>query len=163
MWNDIANMSAIATLILFIFYFLGRLWCIRVEKKDLYEKIIVRGVDLKDNDLNIEYVNGDEIIEIISQKYLNWIKVYAAEYVEGKVKKASKKPIVQVKDVNRNTPRYFGFCIPEGIPNTIIEYQRSDYVKGTFVVVFDVRGCVYTAENFQIKTTLKSVLYYLLK
>ena len=99
MWNDIANMSAIATLILFIFYFLGRLWCIRVEKKDLYEKIIVRGVDLKDNDLNIEYVNGDEIIEIISQKYLNWIKVYAAEYVEGKVKKASKKPIVQVKDV----------------------------------------------------------------
>ena len=52
MWNDIANMSAIATLILFIFYFLGRLWCIRVEKKDLYEKIIVRGVDLKDNDLN---------------------------------------------------------------------------------------------------------------
>ena len=90
MWNDIANMSAIATLILFIFYFLGRLWCIRVEKKDLYEKIIVRGVDLKDDDLNIEYVNGDEIIEIISEKYLNWIKVYAAEYVEGKVKKASK-------------------------------------------------------------------------
>ena len=68
-----------------------------------------------------------------------------------------------MKDVNRNTPRYFGFYIPEGIPNTIIEYQRSDYVKGTFVVVFDGRGCGYTAENFQIKTTLKSVLYYLLK
>lgn len=47
MWNDIANISAIATLILFVFYFLGRLWCIRVEKKDLYEKIVVRGVDSK--------------------------------------------------------------------------------------------------------------------
>ena len=62
MWNDIANISAIATLILFVFYFLGRLWCIRVEKKDLYEKIVVRGVDSKDYDLDIEYVNGDEII-----------------------------------------------------------------------------------------------------
>lgn len=41
--NDIANILAIATWILFVFYFLGRLWCIRVEKKDLYEKIIVKG------------------------------------------------------------------------------------------------------------------------
>ena len=113
MWNDIANISAIATLILFVFYFLGRLWCIRVEKKDLYEKIVVRGVDSKDDDLDIEYVNGNEIIEIISEKYLNWIKVYDAEYAEGKVKKANKEPIVQVKDINRNIPRYFGFCIPE--------------------------------------------------
>ena len=44
-WNNIANASSIATLILFVFYFIGRWWSSNVEKKDLYEKIDIQAVD----------------------------------------------------------------------------------------------------------------------
>lgn len=162
MWNNIGNASAVATLVLFVFYFLGHIWHIKVEKKDLYEKIEVQGLLTEDEDLDVIYVNGKEIIKVVSEKYLNWIKIYPAKYENGQLKKDGKKPIIKVENINRNTPRYFGFTIPEGIPNTIIEYQRSDYIVGTFVVRFDGRGTGYTADEFEVRDTLKSRLYYIL-
>ena len=71
-WNNIANVSSIATLILFVFYFIGRWWSSNVEKKDLYEKIDIQSVD-EEEDIDVININGNEIIKVESEKYLNWI------------------------------------------------------------------------------------------
>lgn len=57
MWNNIGNASAVATLVLFVFYFLGHIWHIKVEKKDLYEKIEVQGLLTEDEDLDKMCIN----------------------------------------------------------------------------------------------------------
>ena len=78
-WNKIANVSSIATLILFVFYFIGRWWSSNVEKKDLYEKIDIQSVD-EEEDIDVININGNEIIKVESEKYLNWIKFYDAKW-----------------------------------------------------------------------------------
>lgn len=161
MWENIGNIASIATLVLFVFYFIGRWWCITIEKKDLYEKIDIQVVD-EEEDLNIIDVNGEEIIKMTSEKYLNWIKFYDAIW-NGKKSIKKGTLIKKIKNINRNESMYFKISIPDGIPNTIIEYQRSDYIKGRFIVRSDGRGTGYHASDFKLKTTFRSWMYYMLK
>lgn len=163
MWGNIANIASIATLILFVFYFIGRWWSITIEKKDLYEKIDIQAVD-EEEDLDIINVNGEEIIKMTSEKYLNWIKFYDAIWNGNENAGVEKGALIKkVKNINRNEPMYFKISISDGIPNTIIEYQRSDYIKGSFVVRNDGRGTGYNASDFKLRTTIRSRLYYMLK
>ena len=159
-WNNIANASSIATLILFVFYFIGRWWSSNVEKKDLYEKIDIQAVDEED-DIEVININGNEIIKVESEKYLNWIKFYDAKWDGNEAIKTNF--IKSVKNITRNEPQYFRVSIPDGIPNTIMEYQRSDYVEGSFTVRNDGRGTGYNASDFKLKKTIRSRLYYMLK
>ena len=122
MWGNIANIASIATLILFVFYFIGRWWSITIEKKDLYEKIDIQAVD-EEEDLDIINVNGEEIIKMTSEKYLNWIKFYDAIWNGNENAGVEKGALIKkVKNINRNEPMYFKISIVVDL----INYQNTD-------------------------------------
>ncbi len=159
--DTIGNISSVITLVLFITYILGRCWSTHINAKCVYEKIeIEKTTDTNEKDIII--VNGSDILELQSEEYLNWVKVYSAK-LDGEKVIADKKTLKIVRSINRKTPIYLGVNISEGIPNTVIEYQRADYVQGTFVVKYDGKGTGYSADDYTIKNTFLTWLYYLLK
>ena len=162
-WIFISNVSSIVTLFLFILYIIGRIWNIAINIKYLYEKIEVTGVYTGDENIDFIYINGSEILKLESEEYLNWIKVYRVKHDDGKIVKRKMRPIKTILNVNRNEPIYFGFEIPEGMPNTMIEYQRADYIIGSFIVGYDGSGRGYTAKDYSFRNTLRTYLYYLVK
>ncbi len=162
----IGDLSAIATLILFIFYFLGRIWSLRINKKFLYEKIELDGLanDEYKNQKRFYKINGDEVLKIVSAQYLNWIKIYSVSYSLKKQKFHKKTELIQtISDININEPIYISVIIPEGIPNIMIKYQRFDYIIGEFLVKFDGRGIGYSGKDYKFKNTLNTYIYYLVK
>lgn len=161
-WNLIGNLSAIATLILFVMYFIGRLWNIRISKKNLYEKIkIVSADEVGINE--IHHINGNEILKITSECYLNWIKIYTLDYKNGEIAKPVKKVLKTMRDINRNDSVFLEVNVPEGIPNTMIRYQRYDYIVGEFTVYYDGKGNGYSSRNYKFRTPIKSYVYYMFK
>ena len=164
--KNIGDISAIATLILFVFYFVGRIWSIWINKKFLHEKIELVGMANEgfENQERFYRINGDEVLKIMSSKYLNWLKVYQVSYDfnNGKYKKF-RKPIKKISNINEDEPIYIGVMIPEGPSNIMIKYQRYDYVSGEFLVRFDGRGTGYSGKDYKFRNTLRSYIYYLVK
>lgn len=161
-WNVIADISAVATLILFLLYFIGRLWSVHINKKFSYEKITVL-FPIDDAELDVYNINGDAILKILSGQYLNWIKVYSFEYKDEQCKKIDKKLLDTIRKININEPVYLGVELPEVIPNILIEFQRFDYVIGSFILYPDGRGIGYNSSDFEFRNTFRTFLYYLVK
>lgn len=158
----IGDLSSVATLILFAMYFIGRFWNVQVSKKNLYEKIEIVSTD--EAGINkIHHINGNEILKITSECYLNWIKIYALDYKNGKTIKSVKRVLKTVYDINRNEPVFLGLNVPEGIPNTMIRYERYDYIVGEFIVYYDGKGNGYSSRDYKFRTPIKAYLYYMFK
>lgn len=165
--NLIASIASIATIILFIFYFIGRIAIILKEKNLVYEKIdlfvtsdakvfskykIVDNVSLDDN--CIEYI----IITTCDKPY-NWIKIF--EYTNDELDKKNCK-YYRKEILNRGHSLKIQSYIPETIPKYLIKFERSDYIIGEFKISYNGKNGVQE-EMIKCKHTLKSVLYYLLR
>lgn len=163
----IANISSIVTIILFVFYILGRVFIIFIERNRIYEKIDIE-ISKSDNTFDKykivdEYLLDDDsdeymIITPIEKSY-NWIKIFKYNNYEK-----NKKVCEHIRKAVLN----IGYSIKikaqiaELTPQYVVRFQRSDYVVGEVMIAHNGRNGIQE-EMIKCKHTLKSILYYLLK
>ena len=84
----LGNIASIATLILFVIYFIGRIISLIIEKKVIYEKIdiYIKEEDIpKDLKISDEYRcehEGEILIITPYEKSYNWLAIYECKYNE---------------------------------------------------------------------------------
>lgn len=164
--NTIANVASIMTIILFIFYFLGRFIIIIKEKENKYEQIDLYITN--DNEVFKEYkiieeYNLDEdcneyMIITPREKSYNWFKIY--EYDD----ESNKKNCIYNRNgfLNSGHSIKIKAKIAECIPKYIIKFERSDYIVGEMELSHNGKNGVQE-ELIKCKHTWKSILYYILK
>ncbi len=162
--NSIGNISSIATLLLFLIYFIGRITTIILEKNFIYEFIdVYRGDDL----LNIyekykiidEYLVGkdsDETLIITPEKGLNWIKAY--EYNPHNKKKG--KIIFEHDCLPSNLSIKIDTYLTCGMPRYILEFERYDFLRGEYYLAENNKDGI---ASIKMRHTWKSILYSIVK
>ena len=170
MLNIISLIASIATLILFIIYFIGRYWTIKATRWVCEEKITVLHENNEINEYNI--VDGFDLsyshkelvpstIILTSVQGIYDFKIYECEYdlVKGIT---SKEVIHSVDFVNIGNSIEIIAYLPDDRPEYLIEFTTNDYRKVTKELVDNLKSGVisefYTAEH-----TRKSIFYYLFK
>ena len=164
----LGNIASIATLILFVIYFIGRIISIIIENKIIYEKIDIY-IDEKDIPSNLKIVDEyscqykDEILIITPhEKSYNWLAIYECKYNE-KINKLKKvKELERFEKIMNDTSIRIDTIISCGIPTYMIEFERSDYIKGTLILQFNGKSGVQE-ELLELHHTWKSVCYYLFR
>lgn len=163
----IGQISSMATLILFMFYFVGRGITLSLERKLKYENFEIYYGDKFPENIKIvdEYNVGNNTIEsliITSEKELNWIKVF--EFYYNKKNKDFKKGklVVEHKHLRSSHSIKINTYLPCGIPQYILEFQRYDYLNGTLKLAENGENGIVDV-NIEMHHTLKSILYYLVR
>jgi hypothetical protein len=166
MQNIIANIASIATIILFIFYFIGRFIIIKKEKNGIYEQIdlyitnsenIFKKYKIVD-EIVLDENSSEYMIITPTEKMYNWIKIYKYNGNE-----LVKEECLWSKDnLSKNHSIKIKAYIVERVPKYIIKFERSDYMTGEIFVVHNGKN-VIQEEMIKCKHTLKSILYYVLK
>lgn len=81
MLEIISYASSIATLILFVVYFVGRVWVIHKNKRLLFEKLTLEYIKNNHVERKNQYdLGGKELIAVSSSKGLNWLKIYELKF-----------------------------------------------------------------------------------
>lgn len=146
---NLSDLSIFATLLLFILYFIGRIWAIIfIAPKQNLEKVFIKYED----ENSISYDNEASIV-ISSSSALNWIEVHNLN---------NDYTLKEKKDFDYTTHEYkISLTIPCGIPTHKIRFQRIDYMIGEFEVQNPGKdGSIY---NLKLRHCFLSTLYYLLK
>lgn len=162
----ISAISSIATLILFILYFIGRIWAINKNKKMLYEEFTLDYLSETSGIKKNEYdLGGNDLLTISSAQGLNWIKLYEVEYCDkkNKFKCISKEPVINHKLLSVNEKMYIKTLVPCGIPRYMIKFERTDYIVGRFYIGFNGKYGGLSMVDYKSKPTLKGYLYYICK
>ena len=166
MIDCISLFSSVATLILFIFYFIGRIIAILSVKQIWRDKIILRKPDYKEYEI---------VDEVFLDNYDN--KIYGILLSKDGIRKLK---------IYRSVPDKKGICIANGqkifersflnidhaiathedtgelYPTLIIEYQTFDYMKVRINWCDNLKNGII-GELVRPKHTLKSFCYYLFR
>lgn len=171
----IGDMASIATLILFVIYFVGRTITVFMEKQICYDEISFLSSREPDKYDIIEEVNtiawDDDnwsagnitMVVLTSKQGIRNIKVYEIAYddnyneIEDGLKEIDKCDFL-------NVGQSFAIIteLPELIPKHRIVYYTQDFKKVTFNISDNLKSGV-ASEMLQAKHTLKSILYYLFR
>lgn len=166
MIDKISLFSSVATLILFVFYFIGRMITIFSVKQVWRDKVvigipdeseyeIVDTVDVQDNTNTLYGV-------LISREGIRDLKVYEVICNEEglPIQKGQK---LFSKDF-LNIDQAIGFYVETGdlFPTLIIEYKTFDYMKVRLEWRDNLKSGVFS-EFIQPKHTIKSFCYYLFR
>ena len=161
----LGNIASIATLILFVIYFIGRIISLIIEKKVIYEKIdiYIKEEDIpKDLKISDEYRcehEGEILIITPYEKSYNWLAIYECKYNEN-LKKV--KELKKFEKIMNNTSIRIDTVLTCGIPLYIIEFERSDFIKGTLILQSNGKNGIQE-EMLTFHHTWKSVIYYLFR
>lgn len=171
MSNTLSNLASWATLVLFLFYFVGRIITICTVKKLWKDKVIL------ENRIGDEYGVVDEINNgeyrdgsapgyyggyLISIEGMRNIKVYSTRTDCIEDKTVVDRLLYERDFLNINQAIRVNIETEEIIPTLIIEYETIEYMKVKLEWIDNMKNGVYS-ELVTPKNTLKSVLYKLLK
>ncbi|WP_138860229.1 hypothetical protein [Exiguobacterium mexicanum] len=160
----ISFFSSVVTLMLFLFYLIGRYLLVRKVETFITESIDVvytsNAENQKNNIVDVIELGEDhsETVYLSSIEPMRYIKFY--EYDFDKDKRG--KFIAEYLNLKNEQVLEVRTYLPEGIPNYILEYQRFDYVKGKLSLGENGKNGLLL-ENLELKHTAKSLLYYLVK
>lgn len=162
--QTIGNISAFATLISFIIYFIGKFIRIKMSKKLRYENIEVY-YNTQKNDLKIvdEYYIGtsnSEIILVSSEVPLNWIKIYEFEYDDKKNKFIKGKLTEKHGFLRAGHAIQINTYLSCGVPAYILEFEQYDYLVGSFHFAENGKNGILE-ECVTMSHTFRSYLYYI--
>lgn len=165
----IGDLASIATLILFVIYFIGRCITIFMEKQIKYEDIdiydnekdinvnekIVEEFKCEDNNLNILIIKPTE-------KSFRWFRVYKNIYDDENDFIVERQKIYECKNIYNGNAIRIDTELAEIIPQYTIEFQRSDYMIGKVDLSGNWESGVQE-ELLRIRHTFTSVIYYLFR
>lgn len=164
----LGNIASIATLILFVIYFIGRIISLIIEKKVIYEKIdiYIKEEDIpKDLKISDEYRcehEGEILIITPYEKSYNWLAIYECKYNEKNNNLKKVKELKKFEKIMNNTSIRIDTVLTCGIPLYIIEFERSDFIKGTLIMQSNGKNGIQD-EMLTFHHTWKSVIYYLFR
>lgn len=164
MKSIITDLATYATLILFLFYFVGRIITICVVKRLWHDKVVFSEID------GDKYGVIDEVGEcdpsfcayLVSAEGIRNIKIYTTD-LSNIATGVRKGEIIYRRDfmnidqaikININTGDLF--------PTLIIEYETMDFMKVSLEWRDNLKNGVFS-EMVVPKNTLRSVLYKLLR
>ena len=163
--QTISNIASIATLILFVFYFVGRIITI-IRSKPLYsDKIYIRK--------NTEELSSFNIVDEISLEDSNFcyiiqseegmysLKILKISYCEN-MEEYGKRCIKEYHFLNQNQ----SVSIIADVPDVVVRYEIQYYTYDFRKVVFPLGSCgknTVITEMVKPKHTVKSVLYCLFR
>ncbi len=165
----LGDIASIATLILFVIYFIGRVISIIIERNikfesiDIYcsEKDISKSLKIVDEFRCCE--NISEILIITPQtKSYNWIAIYKCKYDEKKNQLVKTKQLYKTNRIYNDTSFRVDTIISCAIPQYVLEFERSDYMKGKLYLQHNGKNGI-EEEMLEFKHTLRSIIYYLFK
>lgn len=172
----LGNIASAATLILFLFYFLGRAWTIIKAKALMLEEF---GLENISNDEAIDFdkknyfdlCDGEygEIITIKSEMPIIEFYVIPIKYDENGLDITSQKInsdnalVSHTVPLKANEPIYLRMDIPEGFPALKIYFRRFDYMKASLNIGYDGRLGGMCPVDYKLSHTFKSFCYYLFK
>ena len=164
----LGDIASLATLILFIIYFIGRIISICIEKKISYEKIDLYFSE-KDLPKELKIVDefkcdcSDDILIITPrEKAYNWLKIYKCIYDEKRNKLKKTKLLYKMNKIYNDTSVRIDAIVSCCIPSYILEFKRSDFMKGIFKLQYNGKNGV-EEEILEWKHTFGSIIYYLFR
>ena len=164
----LGNIASIVTLILFVIYFIGRIISLIIEKKVIYEKIdiYIEEDDIPKNlKISDEYRcehEGEILIITPYEKSYNWLAIYECKYDEKNNKLEKVKELEKFEKIMNNTSIKIDTMLTCGNPLYMIEFERSDFIKGTLVLQSNGKNGIQE-EILKFHHTWKSVIYYLFR
>ncbi len=162
-WLIVSNIASISTLILFVIYFLGRIWSILQSKNEI-EVVFDRKYKSEFKIINEFRIgcNNREAIYLTANNTLIDVAVYKCEFnaETGKVSKGDK--VCDCGQLGNGFTFKFNAYFVEVIPEFMIEYQANDFTKGRLLFSENLYNGVLGQNTYRMHT-FKSVLYYLFK
>lgn len=171
MWQIVSNVSSVVTCVLFLLYIVGHIWKVFASKSMLFEKF-----EMLPFEAEVDFSDKDHVLEIdpigsafsISSPYgIRSLKIYKGDYVfptgdeDDKGHWASLTPMCSYEGLNVNDVLYVRCDLGELLPTTLIEIERMDYTKVTFIPVTSGKTGALLGIDYHFKMTVKSFFYYL--
>ena len=176
-WNLVSALSSVATLVLFAFYFIGRIITIKTAKGWWKDKIIVLD-DASYEDyfkygivddvcaLDCASSNDDELIQglLLSKNGIRDLRIYVADCISKpkKLKFKRGKMIFERKFLNIDEAVALHITLGDMFPTYYIEYTATDYMKVKLEWKENLKDGVFS-EFAQSKHTIRSIIYYLVR
>lgn len=165
---SLGDAASLVTLVLFVFYILGRIWTIQREKILIYESFEVENRqqlpdNIEDSNLFFDIDPMGEILSIVSTVPILKVNVFEIHYNEEMKLQNVNLVFSNNVPINANIPMYFKVTIPDILPAYKIQFQRFDYVKVSFNVGFNGKFGGMSPGGYKIQHTIKSFLYYMLR
>ena len=162
----LGNIASIATLLLFVFYFIGRFITIFRERNLFPDeiKMVQVGFDPDEFDIvesfELEHDPFNAII-LTSKQGIYDLSVYKIEYDNGKCIGREKLKDYQYKFLNIGQSIVFYTTVLELLETYQVEYYTRDYKKVTIALWANLKN-VILSESAKPKHTAKSVMFHLL-
>ena len=166
MVETLSLISSVATLILFIFYFIGRIITIASVKRIWRDKIIIGTHNYEKYDIVDEVVVGENANAryglLLSKEGIRDLKVYDVTCDEDNL--PIKRGALLLEKPFINVDHAVAFRVEPGelFPTLIIEYLTFDYRKVRIEWRDNLKTGVFS-EFIQPKHTLRSFCYYLFR
>lgn len=166
MVDKISLFSSVATLILFAFYFIGRIITIVSVKRIWNDKVILNAHNYEEYEIIDDVVVGENSTVcygiLLSKGGIRDLKVYDVAYDKDNL--PTKKEKLLYTNPFINIDHAIAFCVETGdlFPTLIIEYTTFDYMKVRIEWRDNLKSGVF-GEFIQPRHTLKSFCYYLFR
>ncbi len=162
-WNIVSTVASIATLVLFIFYILGRIWSMNKIKQEIDEKL---DREYNENFLIVDEFdvgeNTEEKVYLTATHTLLSVRIYECFY-SGKKGTISKGNLVCDCGSLRNGFTFqFNTYFPEGEPSYLLEYQSLDHTIGRLVFEENGKNGIVSEQLYK-EHTVESWIYYFIK
>ena len=160
----LGDIASIATLILFVFYFIGRTITIFTVRKINFESIDVSTGSLNVEDVEEVWYAGEDTpysVLLTSTQGIFDIKLYK-KVCDSELNLIGYKLEEQKDFLNIGQVLEIRTVLPDIYATYILEYTMSDYRKVSFELVDNMRGGTFSSLA-EPKHTWKSVLYYIFK
>lgn len=162
----VGTIASVATLVLFVFYFIGKGIAIHIGGKLVYEpfEFYLDSDEIPESKkVAATYDLGDgESIVITSTRGVNSVKCYAYQHNTQKRRHKSKNLVFEHGFLNVGQSIEIKTYLAECVPEYYLEYVTCDYLKGFFPIQCDIATC-NLQKHIKLKHTWKSFLYYLVK
>ena len=166
MIDKISFLSSVATLILFVFYFIGRIITILSTKRIWKDKVIIGNSDYSEYEVIDDVVlgehDGTRYGILISKEGIRNLKVYSIDYDVKKLKMQKRKQLYFNPFINIDQAVAFEVETGELFFTLMIEYTTFDYMKVVLEWRDNLKSGVF-GEFVRPRHTIKSFCYYLFR
>lgn len=164
--GEMGNMASIVTLLLFVFYLIGRAWALVKDSK--YQKIDAT----VDFDHSIDHydtfdidLHGNEVIIVSFNQNIRRFSIWEIKWNDEYNRYKKRKKTSEIEYVPSGKEITICTIVPEGIPQQLIEFECTSGICGEVLIGYDGRnnGNGISSEGIKVRKTLKAWLYYLVR
>lgn len=167
MTDNVSLIASVATLILFVFYFVGRIITILSVRPVWKDKVILRKMDYSQYEIVDEITQKEENNGIVygillSREGIRDLKIYSVVPSKQGLLTEQGELLYSRKFLNIDQAIAFQYDTGDLFPTLLIEYNTIDYMKVTIEWRDNLKNGVFS-ELIQPRYTIRSFFYYLLR